>query len=223
MIGYGDGTYTVNGSPTFPYSAATTGAPATHALMTAPQMFTLGGNFYTFDQDATGAYVSVTGNQQTVPINPYQFSINGAIYIINTNVQPNTVIGGGNVYPMSAGNTQFVINGVQYTITLKAGSLNGATISGQFNITQGNVVVIENFVYEIDTLNGQIVGNGTIYPLTTVRRDVHDLDDRSELHRHHRAERDDGHDREHRLPDQQHDGGRRRRGLSDPRVPDVRR
>ena len=26
-------------------------APATHALMTAPQMFTLGGNFYTFDQD----------------------------------------------------------------------------------------------------------------------------------------------------------------------------
>ena len=70
--------------------------------------------------------------------------INGAIYIIDTNVQPNTVIGGGNVYPMTAGNTQFVLNGVQYTITLKGGSLNGATISGQFNITQGNVVVIEN-------------------------------------------------------------------------------
>src|SRR6185437_7140607 len=64
-------------------------------------------------------------------------------------------------------NTQFVLNGVQYTITLKGGSLNGATISGQFNITQGNVVVIENFVYQIDTLNGQIVGNGTTYPLTT--------------------------------------------------------
>ena len=77
------------------------------------------------------------------------------------------MIGGGNVYPMTAGNTQFVINGVQYTITLKAGSLNGATISGQFNITQGNVVVIENYVYQIDTLNGQIVGNGTAYPLTT--------------------------------------------------------
>src|SRR6185312_8155107 len=98
--------------------------------------------FYTFDQDATGGYVSVTGNQQTIPINPFQFSINGAIYIINTNVQPNTVIGGGNAYPMTAGNTQFVLNGVQYTITLRGGSLNGATISGQFNITQGNVVVI---------------------------------------------------------------------------------
>ena len=122
---------------------------------------------YTFDKDSTGAYVSVTGNQQITPINPYQFSLNGSIYIINTNVQPNTVIGGGNSYPMSSGNTQFVINGVQYTITLKAGSLNGATISGQFNITQGNVVVIENFVYEIDTLNGQIVGNGMAYPLTS--------------------------------------------------------
>ncbi len=166
VIGYSDGTYTVNGTPMLPYAATTTGAPASHALMTAPQMFTLGGNFYTFDQDPTGAYVSVTGNQQTIPINPYQFSINGAIYIINTNVQPNTVIGGGNIYPMTAVNTQFVINGVQYTITLKAGSLNGATISGQFNITQGNVVVIENFVYQIDTLNGQLVGNGATYPLT---------------------------------------------------------
>ena len=40
-------------------------------------------------------YVSVTGNGQTYPVNPYQFSINGEVYIINTNVQPNTVIGGG--------------------------------------------------------------------------------------------------------------------------------
>lgn len=167
VVGYREGSYTVNGTPTFPYSASTTGAPSAHALMTAPQMFTIGGNFYTFDQDATGAYVSVTGNQQTYPINPYQFSINGEIYIINTNVQPNTVIGGGNVYAMSASNTQFLLNGVQYTIVLKQGSLNGATISGQFNITQGNVVVIENYVYQIDTLNGQLVGNGTTYPLTT--------------------------------------------------------
>jgi hypothetical protein len=169
VIGYSEdgGAYTINGTPTFLYSATTTGAPATHALMTAPQMFTLGGNFYTFDQDQTGAYVTVTGNSQTYPINPYQFSINGAVYIINTNVQPNTVIGGGNVYPMTAGNTQFALNGVQYTMTLKGGSLNGATISGQFNITQGNVVVIENFVYQIDTLNGQLVGNGAAYPLTT--------------------------------------------------------
>ena len=89
------------------------------------------------------------------------------ICIINTNVQPNTVIGGGNTYPMSAANTQFEINGVQYTIALRQGSLSGATISGQFNITQGNVVVIENYVYVLDTLNGQIVGNGTAYPLTT--------------------------------------------------------
>jgi len=169
VIAYSEatGAYTVNGSQTFLYSATTTGAPATHALMTAPQMFTIGGNFYTFDRDQTGAYVTVTGNQQTYPINPYQFSINGAVYIINTNVQPNTVIGGGNVYPMTAGNTQFVLNGVQYTITLKGGSLNGATISGQFNISQGNVVVIENFVYQIDTLNGQLVGNGTAYPLSS--------------------------------------------------------
>ena len=77
------------------------------------------------------------------------------------------MVGGGNTYTMTAGNTQFVIDGVQYTITLKAGSLNGATISGQFNITQANVVVLENYVYELDIPNGQIVGNGIAYPLTT--------------------------------------------------------
>ena len=77
------------------------------------------------------------------------------------------MIGGGNAYPMSANNSQFESNGVQYTVALKSGSLNGATVSGQFNITQGNVVVIENYVYQLDTLNGQIVGNGTAYPLTT--------------------------------------------------------
>ncbi len=124
---------------------------------------------------------------------------------------------------MTAGNTQFVINGVQYTITLKAGSLNGATISGQFNIAQGNVVVIENFVYQLDTLNGQIVGNGTTYPLTDLRLHLHDHHRRPQLHRHHRAERDHGHHRQHRLPDQQHDGRRRRHHLSDPRVPHLRR
>ena len=166
VIGLAGG-YTINGSPMLRYSASPSQAPPTYALMTSPQMFTLGGNFYTFDQDANGNYVSVTGNSQTYPVNPYQFSINGAIYIINTNVQPNTVIGGGNIYPMTAGNSQFIVNGVQYTITLKQGSLNGATVSGQFNITQGNVVVIENYVYQLDTLNGQIVGNGTTYPLTT--------------------------------------------------------
>ena len=167
VIGITNGAYTVNGSLMFPYSASTTGAPATYPLMTSPQMFTLGGNFYTFNQDAAGDYLSVTGNGQTYPINPYQFSINGIVYIFNTNVQPNTVVGGGNIYPMTANNTQFLLNGVQYTITLKAGSLNGATISGQFNITQGNVVIVENYVYELDIPNGQIVGNGTTYPLTT--------------------------------------------------------
>lgn len=167
VIGYASGAYTVNGTPMLPYSASTTGTPATHALMTAPQMFTIGGNFYTFDRDPAGGYASVTGAHQTYLVNPYQFSVNGEVYVINTNVQPNTVVGGGNVYPMSAGNTQFLLNGVQYTITLKQGSLNGASISGQFNITQGNVVVVENYVYEIDTLNGQLVGNGATYPLTS--------------------------------------------------------
>jgi hypothetical protein len=166
VVGFQNGAYTVNGGLMFPYSASTTGAPPAYPLMTSPQIFTIGGNFYTFDQ-ANGAYVSVTGNGQTYPINPYQFSINGVVYIINTNVQPNTVVGGGNIYNMTAGNTQFLLNGVQYTVTLKSGSLNGATISGQFNITQGNVVVTENYVYQLDTLNGQIVGNGTAYPLTT--------------------------------------------------------
>ena len=167
VIAFSNGAYTVNGSPTFLYSASTTGAPASYTLMTSPQMFTIGGNFYAFNQDANGNYLSVTGAGQTYLVNPYQFSINGTVYIVNTNVQPNTVVGGGNVYTMTAGNTQFILNGVQYTITLKQNSLNGATISGQFDITQGNVIVIENFVYQLDTLNGQIVGNGTIYPLTT--------------------------------------------------------
>ena len=166
VIGF-NGAYTVNGSPTLLYNATTAGSPATYSLMTTPEMFTIGSNFYTFDQDRSGNYLSVTGNGQTYPVNPYQFSINGEVYIINTNVQPNTVVGGGNTYAMTAGNSQFIINGVQYTIALRSGSLNGATISGQFNVTQGNVVVIENYVYQLDTLNGQIVGNGTTYPLTT--------------------------------------------------------
>ena len=175
VIGFSDSTvnsqptfqYTVNGQPMLPYNASIAPLPASYRLLTAPQMFTVGGNFYTFDQDSAGDYLTVTGNGQTCPVNPYQFSINGQIYILNTSVQPNQVVGGGNVYTMTSANTQFVIDGVQYTITLKGGSLNGATISGQFNITQGNVIVIENYVYELDTLNGQIVGNGTMYPLTT--------------------------------------------------------
>jgi hypothetical protein len=167
VIGFSDKGYTVNGSLMFPYSALSSGSPASYPLMTAPQMFTRGGNLYTFDIAANGSYLSVTGNGHTYPVNPYQFSINGQIYIINTNVQPNTVIGGGSVISMTANNTQFVLDGAQYTVTLKSGSLSGATISGQFNITQGNVVVMENFVYLLDTLNGQIVGNGTSYPLTT--------------------------------------------------------
>ena len=167
VVGFANGGYTVNGSPVFPYNATPFAAPASYSLMTAPQMFTIGSNFYTFDRDANGNYLSVTGNGQVFPVNPYQFSILGTPYIINTNVQPNTVIGGGNDYPMSANNSQFEINGVQYTVALKSGSLNGATVSGQINITQGNVVVIENYVYQLDTLNGQIVGNGTAYPLTT--------------------------------------------------------
>jgi len=165
--GSGTGGYTVNGSPMFPYSASTTGAPASYPIMTAPEMFTVGGNFYTFDQDASGDYLSVTGNGTTIPVNPYQFSLNGAVYVINTNVQPNTVVGGGNTYTMTAGNTQFVIGGVPYTIALKGGSLAGATVSGQYDITQANVVVLENYVYELDVLDGQIVGNGLAYPLTS--------------------------------------------------------
>jgi hypothetical protein len=167
VISMNGGGYAVNGSASFPYNASTTGNPTSYPIMTAPQMFTLGGNFYTFDVNAAGGYVSVTGNGQTYPINPYQFSINGDIYIINTNVQPNTVVGNGNTFPMYSGNTQFVIDGVEYTIALKQNSLLGATVSGQFNVVQGNVVVIENYVYQLDTLNGQIVGNGLAYPLTT--------------------------------------------------------
>jgi hypothetical protein len=167
VIGFSNNHYMVNGQPMFPYTASIAPTPASYPLLTAPQMFTVGGNFYTFDQDSSGNYLTVTGNSNTYPVNPYQFSINGQIYILNTNVQPNQVAGGGNVYTMTSANTQFVIDGVQYTIALKGSSLNGATISGQFDITQGNVIVIENYVYELDTLNGQIVGNGTTYPLTT--------------------------------------------------------
>ena len=141
--------------------------------MTSPQMFTMGGNFYTFNQDQLGGYLSVTGGGQTYPINPYQFSINGADYIMNTNVQPNTVVGGGNVYPMTASNTQFLLNGVQYTIALRR-LAQRRDVSGQFNITQANVVVIENYVYELDTLNGQIVGNGTALSADDLWIHLHD-------------------------------------------------
>jgi hypothetical protein len=167
VIAFANNGYTVNGSPMLAYNASTTGSPASYPLMTAPQMFTFGNNFYTFDIAPSGAYASVTGAGQTLPINPYQFSLNGEVYIINTNVQPNTVIGGGSTVTMTANNTQFVLDGVQYTITLKSGSLTGATLSGQFNIAQGNVVAIENYIYLLDTMNGQIVGNGNTYPLTT--------------------------------------------------------
>jgi hypothetical protein len=77
------------------------------------------------------------------------------------------VVGGGNVYTLSAFNPQFLLNGIQYTIIPRQSSFYGATVSGQFNITKGNVAVIENYVYQLDTLNGQIVGNGTTYPWTT--------------------------------------------------------
>lgn len=167
VIAFKDNSYSVNGTAMFPYKASTTGSPASYPLMTAPKMFTYGDAFYTFDIAENGSYVSVTGNGHTAPINPYQFSLNGQVYIINTNVQPNTVIGGGNSIATTANNSQFVLDGVQYTITLKSGSLAGATVSGQFNIAQGNVVAIEDYIYLLDTLNGQIVGNGTTYPLTT--------------------------------------------------------
>ncbi len=78
-----------------PYDASATGSPASYPLMTAPQMLTFGDSFYSLDKAANGAYVSVTGNGQTLPINPYQFSVNGEVYLINANVQPNNVIGGG--------------------------------------------------------------------------------------------------------------------------------
>ena len=93
--------------------------------------------------------------------------MNGQIYVIDTNVTPNTVIGNGITYPMTDSNTQFVIDGVPYTLVLKQNSLLGATVSGQFDIVQGNVVIVENYVYQLDTLNNQIVGNGSAYPLTT--------------------------------------------------------
>ena len=161
------GVYSVNGTEVVSYSATTEGQPASYPIMTAPQIFTLDGNFYTFDQTASGTYASVTGAGQTILVNNDQFSINGQIYIIDTNVSPNTAIGAGNTYPMTDQNTQVEIDGVPYTITLKSGSLTGGSVSGQFDITQGNVVVIENFVYLLDTLNGQVVGNGLAYPLTT--------------------------------------------------------
>ena len=159
--------YAANGATMFPWTAQPPSPAVPYPLMKYPKMFTLGGDHYTFNQDASGNYVSVTGNNQTYVVNPYQFSILGEIYIINTQTTPNTVIGGGQTYNMTASNTQFIINGVQYTITLQKNSLNGATISGQFNIAQGNVIVMENYVYQLDTLDGQIVGNGTAYPLTT--------------------------------------------------------
>jgi hypothetical protein len=167
VIGFVDGVYQANGSPMFPYAASTTGSPASYPLMTAPQMFTFGEAFYTFDVAQNGAWVSVTGDGQTWPIRPYQFSLNGAVYTIDSNRQPYTVSGGGTTVKLTANNTQFVIDGVQYTVTLKAGSLAGATLSGQFNIAQGNVVAIEDYLYLLDAMNGQVVGNGTAYPLTT--------------------------------------------------------
>jgi len=159
--------YAVNGAIMFKYPGMLSSSPVPYNLMTTPKMFTVGGDHYTFDQDSAGNYLTVTGNNQTIPVNPYQFSILGEIYIINTQTTPNTVIGGGQTYKMTASNTQFIINGVQYTISLLKNSLNGATISGQFNISQGNVIVIEDFVYQLDTLNGQIVGNGATYPLVS--------------------------------------------------------
>jgi hypothetical protein len=167
VIGFEDGIFRANGVPMFPYAASTTGSPASYPLMTAPNMFVFGSAFYTFDVAESGAWVSVTGDGATLPIRPYQFSLNGAVYIIDTNHQPYTISGRGNTVKMTSNNTQFILDGVQYTVTLKGGSLAGATISGQFNIAQGNVVAIEDYLYLLDTLNGQIVGNGTAYPLTT--------------------------------------------------------
>ncbi len=167
VITVNQGDYLVNGTEAISYSARMSGEPASYPIMTAPQIFTLDGTFYTFDQNASGTYESVTGGGQTILVNNDQFSINGEIYVIDMNVSPNTVIGAGNTYPMTDQDTQVEIDGVPYTITLKSGSLTGGTVSGQFDISQGNVVVIENFVYVLDTLNSQVVGNSLAYPLTT--------------------------------------------------------
>ena len=71
VIGIDDGRVHRQRRPTFPLLRLDHAAPRrSYPLMTAPQMFTLGGNFYTFDQDASGAYVSVTGNRQIHPGQP---------------------------------------------------------------------------------------------------------------------------------------------------------
>ena len=167
VVGVDQGQYTVNGEPAFAYNASTIGTPTSYPLMTEPQMFTIGGDFYAFDITPNGTYQSVTGAGQVVPVNQYQFSLNGQVYVIDTSVTPNTVTGNGVTYPMTDSNTQVVIDGVPYTLTLKQNSLLGATLAGQFNIVQGNVVVVEDYAYQLDTLNAQIVGNGSAYPLTT--------------------------------------------------------
>jgi hypothetical protein len=159
------GSFTFNGAAAFQYSASQSAQPVPYSLLTSPKMFTLSGNYFTFDQDTSGNYVSVTGNNQIYVVNPYQFSILGEVYIFNTQITPNTVTSGGQTYKMTTSNTQFNTGDSQYTLSLLNNSLNGAMVSGQFNISQANVIVIENYVYQLDTLNGRIVGNGTTYPL----------------------------------------------------------
>ena len=149
VIAFSQNQYMVNGQPMFPYNASIAPAPASYPLLTAPQMFTVGGNFYTFDQDSAGDYLTVTGNGQTYPVNPYQFSINGQVYILNTSVQPNKSSAAATSHHDLR---QHAVRHRRCAVHDRAqGRLaERSHHSGQFNITQGNVIVIENYVYELE-------------------------------------------------------------------------
>lgn len=148
------GLYTLNRNILQSYLPSVTPQNPVYNIQAPPQIFTQNGNFFTVEATV------VSGNGNTYPINKTQFVINNVTYIINTSVTPNVVYGNGQTYTMYNNNTNFTIDGIQYTVT-KTG------INGQYDIKQANVVTINNYNYELDITNGQVIGNGTVYPITS--------------------------------------------------------
>ena len=107
--------------------------------MTAPQIFTLDGTFYTFDQNPSGAYQRhrrrSDDTRQQRPVLDQRPDLRDRHKRLAKHRHRRR-----QHLSDDRQNTQVDIGGVPYTITPKSGSLAGGTVSGQFDITQGNVV-----------------------------------------------------------------------------------
>ena len=115
-----------------------------------------------YDNFTSSTAPVIVGNGNTYPVNQSQFIINNIVYIIDQNTNPFTVVFNSQTTSMDSTNTQFTIDGNLYFYDPV-----GKTVTGQYDITQSDVIIINDYVYQVDTLNASVIGNGSVYPITT--------------------------------------------------------